>query len=224
MGKLIESIYLLSGNLGITIFFLSLIMSVIGMIPRVLISKNRFIKYKYAKETYKIKKDYDDPEEQLKKIGELYKEDKYIYVLPEIFQLGYSIIHIMIFTTILNYKNTIPIVLETKQSFLFIDNILTPNIYITLPILCAIIQYIGSNLFNLKNIFHKNNLMNLIGFGLSIIIYITYGKLFGCLYLIFILGIYFFRIIQTLILRKITIQTIEYQKEYETFLQSVKNE
>lgn len=221
--KIIMYIYNITNNLGITIIAISFILSLFSIISNYFNYHNQYVKIKYAKDVFLIKKEYDEPEKQLVKINELYKKDRYFYVIPVVLKILISVINIMIFIIIINFKSYINIE-NINTSFLFIKDIFMPVIDFKIPILCGILSFTGQNIFEPKKNFAKENikqtLITILLLLLTITGFVIYGNIFGQIYLIYIIGISIFKFISVFLFRKINIKISKYQKEYNEWILS----
>lgn len=214
IANIINFLYEYTNNLGYAVLIFSLIFNTILLIPKYINVKNQYIKSKYAKEVHLIKEENDDPSEQLTLIRKLYSKERYYYVLPTILNIIILMVNIMIFSVIINYKTYFNI--TEQQSFLMINDIFAPQWNIVIPLLCIIFNIIASNLFKIKEI---NYLSEIISNGLLFLAFMIYGKSFGQLYLIYTLGIYFLKLIGTLLFYKKQKQIICLNKEYSIWLE-----
>lgn len=222
VANIIIYIYNITGNFGVAIIIVSFISTLLSLLANYFNLNNQYIKNKYAKDVYIIKKDFENPEEQLEKINLLYKQDNYQYIIPVLLKIVVSIINIIIFIVILNYTKYIKID-NINPSFLFIDDIFMPTIDIKIPILCASISFICENIFCYKQLFKKENLKQTLSSIfiaiISIITFTMYGNFFGQVYLIYILGISIFKIIPMLLFKQKKIEIFKLNKEYQEWLE-----
>lgn len=223
IGLFLNKLFELTGNLGIAVFILAIIIDIFSLITRYCLLKNNLIKNKYAKEVYIIKQNNKNPEDQLEKIQEIYNKENYSYILPIVLQILLTIINVLIFTTILNYKNYIVnISTAGPQSFLFMEDILIPQTNILIPLFCGLISFLCNNIFKIKYMKLKDFFIEIILNTFLVISFILYSNLFGSIYLIFILGIYISKPLFLFIFYKMNKQLAIYQSKYKIFLEETK--
>lgn len=197
---LIETIFNITSNLGLTIVLLGLFLCLFR-IPLIVLSKKINVKNNLKNININVSnlEEYDNT---LNQFLNIFKSQNIFYIISIfIYFFVYYLLNIQIFILLLNPYQINGIQENVKYSFLFIDDLLFREKTILLPILSSIIMFLSSNIGKLKERINENAILCGLKIAIWALLFSIYGFMFGQIYLLYMLSKSIFNLIMNVIVR-----------------------